>query len=174
MSPAAIIHGAPIWVWVLLVVLLLRGFKALNSGTAPLGRLAIVPLIFAGGGIAHLVSDPLAGWPAVIAWMTASLVGIAAGVSIASRSRFIVDPIANTVMLPGSPLPLLLMIAIFATKFWLGFEMATVTDASLLGIYVVIGAAVSGVVAGVFTGRFITYWRAMSARRVMQTCSRSA
>jgi hypothetical protein len=159
-SLAAIIHGTPIRVWVLLVVLLLRGFKALNSGAAPLSRLAIVPIIFAGGGIAHLVSDPLAGWFAVIAWMTASLVGTAGGVFIASRTRFIVDPIAKTVMLPGSPLPLLLMIVIFATKFWLGFEMATVTDESSLGIYVLIGAAVSGAVAGVFTGRFITYWRA--------------
>jgi hypothetical protein len=172
MSPAAIIHGTPIWVWVLLVVLLLRGFKALHSGTAPLSRLAIVPLIFAGGGIAHLVSNPLAGWPDVIVWMTALLGGIAGGVFIASRSRFIVDPIARTVMLPGSPLPLLLMIAIFTTKFWLGFEMATVADVSSLGNYVLIGAAVSGIVAGMFTGRFITYWRAMSARRVVQTFSR--
>jgi uncharacterized membrane protein len=174
MSPAAIVHGTPIWVWVLLVVLLSRGFKALNSGTAPLARLAMLPLIFAGGGIAHLVSNPLAGWSAVITWMTASLVGIAGGVFIASRSRFIVDPIARTVMLPGSPLPLLMMIAIFITKFWLGFEMANVTNASSLGNYVLIGAAVSGVVAGVFTGRFITYWRAMSARRVVRTYSRSA
>jgi L-asparagine transporter-like permease len=67
-----------------------------------------------------------------------------------------------------------MMIAIFITKFWLGFEMANVTNASSLGNYVLIGAAVSGVVAGVFTGRFITYWRAMSARRVVQTYSRSA
>jgi hypothetical protein len=37
-----------------------------------------------------------------------------------------------------------------------------------------IGAMVSGVVAGVFTGRFITYWRAMSARPVTQTFSQSA
>lgn len=126
-----------------------------------------MPLIFAAGGIAHLVLNPLADWSAALAWMMAALAGIAGGVFIASRTRFIVDPIANTVMLPGSPLPLLLMLAVFATKFWLGFEMATVTDASLLGIYVLIGAAVSGAVAGVFTGRFITYWRAMSARRVI-------
>ena len=55
MSPAAIIHGTPVWVWVLLAVLLSRGFKALSSGTAPLSKLAIVPLIFAGWGIAHLI-----------------------------------------------------------------------------------------------------------------------
>lgn len=166
MSPAAIIHGTPVWVWVLLVVLLSRGFKALNSATAPLSKLAIVPLIFAGWGIVHLISDPMAGWSAAIAWMTGSLVGIAGGVFIASRSRFIVDPIANTVMLPGSALPLLLIVATFAAKFWLGFEMATATDASSLGMVVLIDAAVSGVVAGVFGGRFFTYWRAMNARPI--------
>jgi hypothetical protein len=171
MSPATIIHGTPIWVWVLLAVLLSRGFKALNSKTISLSSLAIVPLIFAGWGIAHLVSDPLAGWSAAIAWIFGSLAGVAGGVLIASRSRFIVDPMASTVMLPGSAVPLVLIIAIFATKFWLGFEMATVTDASSLGIYVLIDAAASGIVAGVFGGRFITYWRAISARRLMQACS---
>jgi hypothetical protein len=44
----------------------------------------------------------------------------------------------------------------------------------LLANYVLTGAAVSGVIAGMFTGRFVTYWRAMNARRVTQTYSRSA
>jgi hypothetical protein len=168
MSPAAIIHGTPIWVWVLLVVLLSRGFKALRSGTAPLSKLAIVPLVFAGWGIVHLISDPLVGWSAAIAWMAGALAGITGGVFIASRSRFIVDPIANTVMLPGSALPLVLIIATFAAKFWLGVEFATVTDTSSLGMVVLIDAVVSGAVAGVFGGRFFTYWRALSARRTFQ------
>jgi hypothetical protein len=165
MSPEAIIHGTPIWVWVLLVVLLSRGFKALRSATAPLSTLAITPLIFAGWGIVHLITDPLAGWSSVIVWTAGSLIGIVAGVFIANRSRFIVDPIANTVMLPGSVLPLLLIIATFVTKFWLGFEIATLTDLSSLGMVILIDAAVSGVVAGIFGGRFLTYWQALGARR---------
>ncbi|MGF6725309.1 hypothetical protein P3T43_004686 [Paraburkholderia sp. GAS41] len=171
MSAAAIIHGTPIWVWVLLAVLLSRGVKALHSRTAPLSRLAIVPLIFAGWGIAHLVSSPLAGWSDAIAWATGAVVGIGAGVFMASRTRFIVNPIANTVMVPGSVVPLLLIVAIFVSKFWLGFQMATATDVSSLGMYMLIGAAVSGLIAGVFGGRFITYWRAMSVRRVVHAYS---
>lgn len=174
MSLASIIHGTPIWVWILLVVLLSRGFKALNSATAPLSKLAVVPLVFTVWGIAHLLTDPLAGWSSVIVWIAGGIVGILAGVFIASRSRFIVDPIANTVMLPGSVVPLLLIVATFATKFWLGFELATVTNLSSLGVFVLIDATVSGLVAGVFGGRFITYWQAMSARRVVQTCSQRA
>lgn len=170
MSAATIIQGTPVWVWVLLVFLLSRGFKALSSRTVPLSRLAIIPLIFTAWGIVHLALNPLAGWSAVIVWMAAALAGIAAGVFMAGKTRFVVDPGANTVMVPGSALPLALMIAIFAVRFWLGFHMAMATNASLLGVYVLIGAAVSGIVAGVFCGRFITYWRAMAARRVMQVC----
>jgi hypothetical protein len=96
--------------------------------------------------------------------MTGLLVGIVGGVFVANRSRFIVDPVARTVMLPGSVLPLLLIVAMFVTRFWLGFEMATVTDASSLGMVVLIDAAVSGLVAGLFGGRFFIYWRALSAR----------
>jgi hypothetical protein len=168
MSLAAVIHGTPVWVWVLLVVLLSRGFKALRSGTAPLSKLALIPLIFAVWGIAHLLSDPLVGWSSAVAWITGALVGVAGGVFIASRSRFIVDPIANTVMLPGSVVPLLLIIVTFAVKFWLGVEFATVTDVASLGVFVLIDAVVSGAVAGVFAGRFFTYWRALGTRRALQ------
>ena len=105
MPLAAIIQGTPIWVWVLLVYLLSRGFKAMNSGTAPLSKLAVVPLIFTAWGILQLITDPLAGWSSAIVWVVGALVGIAGGVFIASRTRFIIDPRANTVMLPGSIVP---------------------------------------------------------------------
>jgi hypothetical protein len=174
MSLAAILHGTPIWVWVLLAFLLSRGFKAMNSGAAPLPRLAIVPLVFAVWGIAHLVTDPLTGWADAIVWVVAALAGVAAGVFIASRTRFIVDPVANTVMLPGSMLPLALIVITFAAKFWLGVELATATSLASLGTYMLISAAVSGAVAGMFAGRFLTYWRAMSARRIVQAFSQGA
>ena len=162
MSPLAIIQGTPDWVWMLLVFLAYRGYKALQGGTSPLSKLAIVPLIFAGLGIAHLVAEPLAGWTAVLTWMIGVGAGIAAGVFTASRTRFIVDPVARTVMLPGSFVPLLLIAVTFIAKFWLGFEMATAMNVSALASYVLIDAAVSGVVAGMFGGRFVTYWRAMN------------
>jgi hypothetical protein len=165
MSPLAIIQGTPDWVWVLLVFLAYRGYKALQGGTSPLSKLAIVPLIFAGLGIAHLVAEPLAGWAAVLTWMIGVGAGIAAGVFTASRTRFIVDPVARTVMLPGSFVPLLLIAVTFIAKFWLGFEMATVAYLPALTTYAAIDAAVSGIVAGIFAGRFFTYWKTMHALR---------
>jgi hypothetical protein len=163
MTPIAIIQGTPTWVWVLLAFLLYRGIKAMQASTTPLSKLAIIPLVFAGMGIAHLISSPLTGVAAVAAWILALAAGVIAGVFNASRSRFIVDPIARTVMLPGSIVPLLLIATTFIAKFWLGFEMATATNLSALATYGVIDAAVSGVVAGMFAGRFFTYWKTMHA-----------
>ncbi|MDR5760347.1 DUF6622 family protein [Caballeronia sp. LZ035] len=165
MSPIAILQGTPTWVWVLLAFLLYRGIKALQTNTAPLSKLAVVPLIFAGLGIAHLMSDPFAGWSAVLAWIIGVGAGIAGGMFTASRTRFIVDPIARTVMLPGSFVPLLLISAIFIAKFWIGFEMATTMLATSLIHYASLDAAISGLVAGMFGGRFITYWRGLGACR---------
>ncbi|WP_250516793.1 DUF6622 family protein [Caballeronia sp. INDeC2] len=165
MTPIAIIQGTPTWVWVLLAFLLYRGIKAMQASTTPLSKLAIIPLIFAGMGISHLVSSPVVGWAAVAAWIVALGVGFTGGVFNASRSRFIADPMARTVMLPGSIVPLLLIAATFIAKFWIGIEMATVTNLSALAMYAVIDAAVSGVVAGMFAGRFFTYWKTMHALR---------
>ncbi|HWT37125.1 MAG TPA: DUF6622 family protein, partial [Paraburkholderia sp.] len=117
---------------------------------------------------------PLAGWSSAIVWVVCALAGVAGGVFIASRTRFIVDPVANTIMLPGSMVPLALIIITFAARFWLGVELATATSLASLGMYVLLSAAVSGAVAGVFAGRFLTYWRAISARRVIQACSQGA
>ncbi|SAK47552.1 hypothetical protein AWB76_01041 [Caballeronia temeraria] len=165
MTPIAIIQGTPTWVWVLLAFLLYRGIKAMQASTTPLSKLAIVPVIFAGMGIAHLVASPLTGWMAVAVWIITFGAGMIGGVFAASQSRFIVDPMARTVMLPGSKLPLLLIAATFIAKFWLGFEMATVSHLPALMTYTVIDAAVSGIVAGIFAGRFFTYWKTMHALR---------
>jgi hypothetical protein len=165
MSLIAIMQGTPTWVWLLLAFLIYRGVNALHSRTTPLSKLAIIPLIFAAMGIAHLVSAPLVGWAAVAAWVVGLGAGFVGGVFNASRSRFIVDPIALSVTSPGSFVPLVLILATFATKFWLGFELATVTNIAALASYVVIDAAVSGVVAGMFAGRFFTYWKAVQTLR---------
>lgn len=164
MSFADILHGTPVWVWVLLVFLLSRGFKALNSGTVPLARLAIFPILFAGWGIIHLASYPAQGWTSAPVWVVSAVVGIAAGIQIARRTRFLVDANTNTVMVPGSIVPLLLILATFVTKFWLGFELAT-AGASSVGAYLLIDAAVSGLVAGIFGGRFFTYWNTLNKQR---------
>jgi hypothetical protein len=49
------------------------------------------------------------------------------------------------------------MLVTFASKFWIGFELAT-TPVDSASMFVLLDAAVSGVAAGIFAGRFLIYW----------------
>ena len=100
MSFEAILRGTPVWVWILLVFLLSRGIKALKGGTAPLGKLAIVPVVFAVWGIAHLATEQSAGWQSAAAWVLGAVAGLLVGVFIARKTRFTVDRVQKTVTLP--------------------------------------------------------------------------
>lgn len=156
MSIEAILRGTPIWVWFLLAYLLSRGFKAMQGGTAPLGKLAIVPAVFTAWGLLHLVKEPAAGWNTGLAWVVGAALGIGIGVLLARRSGLTVDRVQKTVTLPGSIVPLALILLTFASKFWLGVELA-ITHAGTDALYVVLDGLVSGLVAGIFAGRFLVY-----------------
>ncbi|CDY74898.1 hypothetical protein BGLT_03839 [Caballeronia glathei] len=164
MSVNEIVSGTPVWVWALLAFLVSRGLKALNGGTAPLAKLAIVPAVFAAWGIVHLSHEPAAGWGAACAWIAGAAGGLAIGVALARSSAMTIDREQRTVTLPGSAAPLILILLTFASKFWLGVELATATatatSADAVSTYVLLDGLVSGIVAGIFAGRFLTYWLA--------------
>jgi hypothetical protein len=174
MSFEAILRGTPVWVWILLVFLLSRGIKALKGGTAPLGKLAIVPVVFAVWGIAHLASEQAAGWQSAMAWVLGAVAGVLAGAFIARKTRFTVDRAQKTVTLPGSAVPLILILVTFASKFWLGVELAISAPVAVDAGYVVLDALISGIVAGIFAGRFLIYcmrFRAQEAVAVNDSAS---
>ncbi|WP_244817109.1 DUF6622 family protein [Caballeronia sp. Lep1P3] len=161
MSLQAILAGTPVWVWVLLAVLVSRGLKAMKGGTAPLSKLAVVPAVFAAWGVLHIVTGPAAGWETAAMWLVGGLAGAGVGVALAKRSGLTVDRAQRTVTVPGSIVPMLLILATFASKFWIGFELATGGAAGVDSMFVVLNGLVSGVVAGIFAGRFLVYWLAL-------------
>lgn len=161
MSFQQILSGTPTWVWILLAVLVSRGMKALKGGTAPLTKLAVVPAVFAAWGLQHLLTDPAAGWDTALMWIAGGALGVGVGVALAKRSGMTVDRVRRTVTLPGSAVPLVLILVTFAMKFWIGFELATATHAGVDSPFVVLSGLVSGVVAGIFAGRFLIYWLAL-------------
>ncbi|MDR5739665.1 MULTISPECIES: DUF6622 family protein [unclassified Caballeronia] len=161
MSFAAIVSGTPVWVWILLAVLVSRGLKAMKGGTAPLSKLAIVPALFAGWGLLHVLTGPAAGAETALMWFVGGLLGTGAGVVQARASGLSVDRVRRTVTLTGSVVPLALILVTFASKFWIGVELATSASVGVDSMFVVLNGLVSGVVAGIFAGRFLIYWLAL-------------
>lgn len=156
MSVETIMSRTPVWVWILLAYLVSRGLKALKGGMAPLSRLAIVPAVFTVWGLLHLFKEPSAGWVTGLAWLVGAAAGLGIGIVLARNSGMTVDRLQKTVTLPGSVVPLGLILLSFASKFWLSFELAT-THPGLDSMYIILDGLVSGLVAGIFAGRFLIY-----------------
>jgi hypothetical protein len=161
MSFQEILLGTPTWVWVLLAVLVSRGMMAMKGGTAPLSKLGVVPAVFAGWGLLHLLADPATGWTTASMWLAGGALGVGIGAAIAKRSGLSVDRGERTVTLPGSMVPLVLILLTFAMKFWIGFELATTAHIGVDSTFVVLNGLVTGAVAGIFAGRFLIYWLAL-------------
>ncbi|SAL22310.1 hypothetical protein AWB71_01136 [Caballeronia peredens] len=172
MSFQDILLGTPAWVWVLLAVLVSRGMQALKGGTAPLAKLGLMPAVFAGWGVLHLLTEPVAGWDTALMWIGGGVLGACVGAALAKTSGMTVDRARRTVTLPGSAVPLVLILVTFAMKFWIGVELATATHIDPDSMFVVLNGLVSGTVAGIFAGRFLVYWLALrpSAAAVLRGC----
>src|SRR5690606_32734493 len=123
-----------------------------------LGRLSVLPLVFAALVLMQLYSDSRAGIEAVTLWGVTAAAGIAIGMSIARNDDMSIDREENSITLPGSPLTLILVLTNFVWKYWMDFILDARASTELTNIdriYVLAAAAMSGAITGIFAGRFI-------------------
>jgi len=153
-----ILAGTPWWVWVLFAYLLSRGIRALKPSTGPLWRFAIIPAVFLAWGLANLVLSIGLSELSVGAYLAALAVGCVAGWLSAIGQVVHVDRDRGVVTVPGGPLTLVLILVIFAVKYGLGAWSGMVPMVAVQPWFVAAGAAASGVVAGLFIGRFGHLW----------------
>ncbi|MGZ5270508.1 MAG: DUF6622 family protein [Ramlibacter sp.] len=156
----AMLRGTPIWVWGLLAALVALGATQLRDRTASLLRTSLVPVgmtAFSAWGMwSAFGSTPIA--PQVLAvW-----IGLAAGVTAAvapGRAAGSYDPARREYRLPGSAVPLLLIVGIFATKWLVGVQLAILPRLAADPGFALPVAALYGVFNGLFAGRAARLWR---------------
>ena len=162
-----IIKRTPVWVWGLLAALLALGVSQLRDRQLSLGRVIGVPIGMLGFGLYGLWSafgnsaHLLAG---AIVWLAASLMVSALVLWLPTGSgkrayrsneatgpRF--NPATGQLSVPGSAMPLLLILGIFMTKYFAGVELGMNPNlASDAGFVMPIGF-LYGAFNGVFAGQ---------------------
>ena len=163
--PAAlpqVLQGTPTWVWGLLAALLALGASQLRGRTVGVARMAAMPLAMAAlslwGTVSAFNSSPLFAYVlmAWLAWfaLAASLTGTRpppAGMRYDAASR--------SFQVPGSWVPLLLILCIFAVKYVVGADLAMQPALAHNGGYTLVVGALYGVFSGCFAGRAARLWR---------------
>lgn len=149
-----LIH-TPLWVWPLLAYLIWQGIKAMRPRKVTVQRSLIMPAIFIVWGLSGLISrstDNL--WP-LVAWLAAALVLGPAGF-LASKP-FELDHTSGEITRPGSVMPLIRNLSIFALQYAVQVIMAIDPDARTTAA--VAGRAVGGAMTGYFIGRTVALLR---------------
>ncbi|VWX62166.1 conserved membrane hypothetical protein [Burkholderiales bacterium 8X] len=154
-----ILAHTPTWVFVVFGLLLAVGLKQLRGGTVGMTRLTIMPVVMTALAIFGVVSASGGSPLALLAWLcTAALVAIfVIRRPLPSTTRY--DGAARQFHVAGSPVPLLLMMAIFFTKYAVGVEVAMQPELTRQLAFALGTSAVYGVFSGIFIGRAARLWR---------------
>ena len=160
----SILARTPIWVWALLAGLIALGASQLFHRRASIARTALLPVSMAALSVYSLASALSASGqlPALLlTWLTAA--ALTAFAAMAWRAtppqgtRF--DTVHRCFELPGSAVPMLLILAIFLTKYGVGVELAMQPALVQATDFTVTLCAVYGVFNGIFAARFLRLWR---------------
>lgn len=117
----------PSWIWALLALLLALGLRQSRDQYLPRGRLVVLPLIWLAYGLWGVRSSFGHELVLMLAWALGLVLGmqlmrLPAFASFVAGSHF--DAQRGRYFVPGSWLPMVLMLALFCAKFALGMSLA--------------------------------------------------
>jgi hypothetical protein len=151
-----ILSHTPVYVWALLAFLLYRGYLASQDRELSLLKLSLIPGVMLVLALTSINPHGVLGEAVWAAWAAGVAVAVAL-VWTLSKGEIAVNRAAGTVLQHGSWAPLMLMVAIFITKYAVGVLSVMHPELvhSLAGSLVV--TVLYGLFNGVFIGRLARY-----------------
>jgi hypothetical protein len=156
-----ILQHVPVWVYGLLFALIALGVSQSFARSATLRRVSVMPLVLLGWSLSGVSSSfgasPWVAW-GLLAWAA----GVAGSVLLVreridvSSVRF--DAATRRFELPGSWLPLVLMLALFALKFAAGVSLGMAPELRQSLPFVVTASLAFGAFSGAFLARALALW----------------
>jgi hypothetical protein len=152
-----IISHTPVYVWALLAFLIYRGFLASRDREISLLKLSIVPLVMMGLSLSGLNGHGVLGAGVWGVWAAGLLAGAAITWKLQQGTGIVVNRAAGTLFQRGSWTPLVLMMAIFGTKYMVAVFSAMHPEAPRQLMFALSVTTLYGLFSGVFAGRMARY-----------------
>ena len=156
---AQIIHNTPVWVWLLLAALVALGYSQTRSRAIGLRRAVTLPvamILFSLYGTVSafsLSSGVLSAWFAAFALMTSMVVLRRVPLGTAY------DGMSRQFAVPGSWLPMLVILGIFCTKYAVGVTLAMHPVVVQHTLFSTLVSTLYGLFSGFFAGRALRLLR---------------
>jgi hypothetical protein len=160
-----ILRHTPLWVWGLLGALVVLGLAQARAREVSLTRVTVLPLVLAALSLSGVLS--------AFGHLPIALLGWTAGIAAALTTGRNIIPVrgaswsasTSTLNLPGSWLPLALILGLFAIKYFAGVTLVMHPQLASDPVFAGLCSLGYGVFSGLFLGR------ALSLRRLAQANS---
>ena len=154
-----ILQKTPVWVWALLAGLIALGYSQTRDRVVGLQRTMLMPMAMVALSVLGTVSafgaspSVLGTWFATAALVASFIMSRPAPAS----TRF--DGATKQYAIPGSWLPMLIILAIFVTKYAVGVSLAMRPSLAHDDVFPLVIGALYGVFSGFFAGRTLRLLR---------------
>lgn len=152
-----IIRGTPLWVWAIFAFLIYRGINALHTHVKSLWSILLLPAVFLSLAINSLVKSNCTTCHTLSMWLTALIAGIAVAWLMNDSLLIRADKRKYLIQLPGSKSALLLVISIFAIKYFFGYMAVTHADTCTTPLFIYIKLMLYGGISGLTIGKMLQY-----------------
>jgi hypothetical protein len=160
-----ILSRTPLWVWGVVVALALLGYSQSNERTITRGKLLLLPAAMLCLSLLGVISSFGLNFLPVAAWALGLAPVAAFGARLVSPRNVEYLAASASFRVPGSWLPLALMMAIFLIKYAIGFASARGLSVVSVPAFIGIAAFLLGSLSGAFVARAIGIRRHSSRER---------
>lgn len=154
-----ILSHTPHWVFGLFALLAWLGAKQLRDNDVAQLRIAVMPLAMVGLSLYGVVSAFGDAPLALAGWAAAALVAglFVQSIALPAATRF--DAASRRFHLPGSAVPLLLMMGIFFTKYVVGVLLVMHPVLAHQPYFAIAVSTLYGAFSGIFFSRALRLWK---------------
>ncbi|MBA3595704.1 MAG: hypothetical protein H0W47_18260 [Polaromonas sp.] len=156
---AQILINTPVWVWGLLAALLALGFSQVRSRSASAARIVLMSLGLGAFSLYGTISA-FGASPAVLgSWLATAvlLMLVVTQRPVPAGSRY--DSASRQFRLPGSWIPMVLIMGIFVTKYAVGVSLVMHPELKYHANFGMAVGTLYGAFSGIFAGRAIGLMR---------------
>ncbi|TWX45093.1 DUF6622 family protein [Colwellia hornerae] len=167
-----LISHTPKWVFAVFFTLLVLGFIQSKERVVKVKTIFILPIamiIFSFFGVYSVFG---LSYLTMSLWIMGLVTTLFIGLKLAYPNLIIFSGQSNKLTIPGSWVPLFLMMAIFFTKYFVGFAVARGLPVVSEHIFVVLLCLLYGAFSGIFLSRSFVMFKASkaSAKKCITSC----
>jgi hypothetical protein len=154
-----IVLHTPLWVWALMAALVALGYSQTRSRTVGLRRVVIMPIAMVLLSLYGTVSAFGASPVVLCTWFAAGAMVASLVVLRPAPLGTAYDSAHRQFAVPGSWLPLFVVLGIFCTKYAVGATLAMQPAMERHTLFATLAGLLYGLCSGFFAGRALRLWR---------------